>query len=95
MEDQNTPNFDPNQGQNPNQFNNPFNQQNQEDLSTGLKVLSFCIPLFGAIYYFIKKDEAPVQAKSACKFAIYGVVVSIVLNIIYAILGGLGSAMGG
>ncbi|EFK57882.1 hypothetical protein ACR78F_08700 [Sphingobacterium spiritivorum] len=95
MEDQNTPNFDPNQGQNPNQFNNPFNQQNQEDLSTGLKVLSFCIPLFGAIYYFIKKDEAPVQAKSACKFAIYGVVVGIILNIISMVLGGLGSVMGG
>ncbi|QQT26464.1 hypothetical protein [Sphingobacterium spiritivorum] len=95
MEDQNTPNFDPNQGQNPNQFNNPFNQQNQEDLSTGLKILSFCIPLFGAIYYFIKKDEAPVQAKSACKFAIYGVVVGIILNIISMVLGGLGSVMGG
>lgn len=67
--------------------NNPFEQKSQEDLSTGLKVLSFCIPLAGAILYFTKKDKEPVAAKSACNMALIGVGVGIVLQIIqYMIL---------
>lgn len=33
------------------QFNEFEKNNSQEDLSTGLKVLSFCIPLAGAILY--------------------------------------------
>ena len=43
------------------------NDKSQQDLSTGLKVLSFCIPLAGAIIYFVKKNDEPVAAKSACR----------------------------
>jgi hypothetical protein len=64
------------------------NDKSQEDLSTGLKVLSFCIPLAGAIIYFVKKNEEPVAAKSACNMALIGFAVGIVVRIIqYATLG--------
>lgn len=69
-----------------NQFPNQFPNKSDEDLSTGLKILSFCIPLAGAILYFVKKENEPVAAKSACNLALIGFGVGIVLNIIsYAI----------
>jgi len=54
----------------------------QEDLSTGLKVLSFCIPLAGAIIYFVKKKDEPVAAKSACNMALIGFAVGLVVQIV-------------
>lgn len=70
-----------------NEFENK-NDKSQEDLSTGLKVLSFCIPLAGAIIYFVKKNEEPVAAKSACNMALIGFAVGIVARIIqYAVIG--------
>ncbi|MFC2721747.1 MAG: hypothetical protein ACFN00_05675 [Flavobacteriaceae bacterium] len=51
--------------QNPN-VNQP---QDQEDLEMWMKVLSFCIPIAGAVIYFMNKDKAPVKAKSACTMA--------------------------
>ena len=64
------------------------NDKSNEDLSTGLKVLSFCIPLAGAIIYFVKKNEEPVAAKSACNMALIGFAVGIVARIIqYATIG--------
>lgn len=70
-----------------NEFENR-NDNSQEDLSTGLKVLSFCIPLAGAIIYFVKKNDQPVAAKSACNMALIGFAVGIVVRIIqYATMG--------
>ena len=60
--------------------------QNQEDLEIGLKVLSFCIPIAGAIIYFVNKDKAPVKAKSACTMALIGFGVGLVAQIIQRIL---------
>ena len=75
---------DLNLNQNPN-VNQPENQ-NQEDLELGLKVLSFCIPIAGAIIYFVNKDKAPVKAKSACTMALIGFGVGLVAQIIQRIL---------
>ena len=61
--------------------------QETEDLSMILKVVSFCIPLVGAILWFINKEKNPRAAKSACTFALIGVAVGIVVNIIVAVLG--------
>lgn len=58
-----------------------------EDLSTGLKILSFCIPIAGAVIYFTNKDEAPLKAKSACTMALWGVGVGILLNILTTLMG--------
>ncbi|KQM23498.1 hypothetical protein [Chryseobacterium sp. Leaf201] len=53
-----------------------------EDLHIGLKILSFCIPLAGAIIYFVKKDKEPVAAKSACNLALIGLGVNVALTIV-------------
>lgn len=70
--------------------------QNMEDpaedkLHVGLTILSFCIPLAGAIIYFVKKEKEPNAAKTACYAALIGLGVSIILNVIVTLMGGLGS----
>ncbi len=57
----------------------------QEELSTGLKIVS-CIPLVGAIIYFTNKDKAPKKAKSAGTMALIGIGVSVALNILSALM---------
>ncbi len=57
-----------------------------EDLSMILKIVSFCIPLVGAILWFINKDKNPKAAKSACTFALVGVAVGIVINVVVTLM---------
>lgn len=64
----------------------PTTEQSSEDLSLILKVVSFCIPLVGAILWFINKDKNPKAAKSACTFAIVGVAVGIIINVLLTVL---------
>jgi len=61
--------------------------QKQDDLGVLLKIVSFCIPLVGAILYFVKKGDQPVAAKQACTFALIGLAVGIVINIIVYLTG--------
>jgi uncharacterized membrane protein len=61
-------------------------EKSQEDLSTILKIVSFCIPLVGAILWFIKKDKEPKAAKSACTFALIGFAVGIIINVIVTVV---------
>ncbi|MBB4117933.1 hypothetical protein GGR32_000205 [Mesonia hippocampi] len=63
------------------------NENNNDQLSTGLKVLSFCIPLAGAIIYFMNKNESPQKAKTACYAALWGFGFGILLQIIATVLG--------
>jgi len=72
-----------------NQNSNP-----NDELSTGLKVLSFCIPLAGAIIYFTSKKDSPNKAKSACHAALWGFGIGIVLQII-ATVAGVGAGLAG
>lgn len=67
----------------------PVSQQpptTTDKLSTPLTILSFCIPLAGAIIYFMKKEKEPASAKTACTAAIIGFVVGIVINVIVSIV---------
>ncbi|MGC4128665.1 MAG: hypothetical protein QM564_03730 [Bergeyella sp.] len=58
-------------------------QENPNDkLSTGLAVLSFCIPIAGAIIYFSNKDSMPNKAKSACHASLWGFGIGVVINIL-------------
>jgi len=67
----------------------------EDKLNVGLTIVSFCIPLAGAIIYFMKKDKEPKSAKTACVAALVGVGVGIVINIIATIAGiGLGGMSG-
>lgn len=58
-------------------------EENPHDkLNTGLQVLSFCIPIAGAIIYFSEKEKYPNKAKAACHAALWGMAIGILLNII-------------
>lgn len=68
-----------NQGMNPN---------DPDDLHIGLKILSFCIPLAGAIIYFTTdRARYPNKAKQACYAALIGIAVGFVLQIIFYAIG--------
>ncbi|MEP7146131.1 MAG: hypothetical protein ABI792_03885 [bacterium] len=64
----------------------PETPSTNDKLSTPLTILSFCIPLAGAIIYFMKKDKEPASAKTACTAAIIGFVVGIAINLIYTLV---------
>lgn len=64
-------------------------QQNPDDkLSTGLAILSFCIPIAGAIIYFSNKDTMPNKAQAACHAALWGFGLGVLINV----LGRIGGA---
>lgn len=73
---------------------NDFNQnpnvsqpQDDQDLEMILKVVSVCIPLVGAVLYFVNKDKAPRKAKSACNMALIGAAIGIALNVLSYVMG--------
>ena len=67
--------------------NQPYGGGEMDELSTPLKILSFCIPLAGAIIYFTTdRNRYPVKAQQACNFALIGFGVGIVLNIIQYVM---------
>ncbi len=61
-------------------------KKSNDQLNTGLAILSFCIPIAGAIIYFSNKDQYPNSAKTACHAALWGFGIGIVLNIIGTII---------
>ncbi len=62
--------------------------QQFDDLGTPLKVVSFCIPLVGAILYFTTDaTQFPTKRKQACNFALYGVGLGILLQVIMMAIG--------
>ncbi len=63
-----------------NQFTSEENPNDK--LGTGLAIVSFLIPLVGAIIYFSNKEEKPKKAKSACHAALWGFGIGVVLNIL-------------
>ena len=60
---------------------------NNEPLDGAVKVISFCIPLVGGILYFVHQNSAPQKSKDACNMALWGIGISILFNIIAAIMG--------
>lgn len=65
------------------------NNDYRDELGTGLTILSFCIPIAGAIVYFSKKDAQPNAARSACHAALWGFGIGLVLNILLTMAGGV------
>lgn len=70
------------------QFQDNSGGQNDAGLSTGLKIVSFCIPLVGLILYFTKKSNEPKAAKDAITFAAIGFGIGLVMNIISMLMQG-------
>ena len=67
----------------------------EDKRSIGFNILSFFIPIAGLIIYLVKKGEKPIQAKSAGKSAITGLITNVVLSILivlfcFSILGFIG-----
>ena len=62
--------------------------QERDVPSTGLNILSFLIPLAGLVIYLIDRDRMPQRAQAAGRWALIGMVVSVVLVLLYAILTG-------
>jgi hypothetical protein len=67
----------------------------EDKLGAPLTIISFCIPLVGIILYFVKKNDQPKSAKTACYAALIGIGVGILANVIAGIAGIGMSGMGG
>lgn len=63
--------------------NQPLAQNAVDEVSVGLCVLAFFVPLFGIIYWPVKHKETPKKAKACGVTAIVSWAISIV---IYAII---------
>ncbi|RYY39817.1 MAG: hypothetical protein EOO08_09100 [Chitinophagaceae bacterium] len=66
---------------NPYDPNNPYPPQDDK-LGTPLTIVSFCLPIVGAILYFVHRTKSPAKAKTACYAALAGFAVGIVLQLI-------------
>ena len=53
----------------------------QDEVSVGLVILSVIIPLFGIIYWLVKREETPKKAKACGIAGIISLVVSLILSI--------------
>ena len=51
-----------------------------------LGIVFFCLPLVGAIMYFVWKDDKPKKAQRACYLALGGTALGIVLQVIVTLL---------
>ena len=65
-----------------------YQEDPDDKLSTGLSILSFCIPIAGAVIYFSNKEKMPNKAKSACHLALASMGIGVVLNILATLAGG-------
>ena len=62
---------------------------NNEPLDGVVQAVSFCFPFVGGILWLVHKNSAPQKSKDACNSALWGIGISIVINIFVAIGGGL------
>jgi hypothetical protein len=76
-------------------YQNNYNPQQgypggpSQDANVGpIGILFFCIPIAGAIAYFMWKNDKPEKAKKACYIALAGFAVGVVLNIIVTLAQG-------
>ena len=60
-------------------------EDNEDKLSIGLKILSFFVPLAGAIIYFSYRDKYPKKADTACYATLLGLVILLVLKVLQSI----------
>lgn len=61
--------------------------KNEDKLSTGLAIASFCFPIVGIVVYFSNKGRNPRKAESACHAALWGFGIGVVLNVLLRVAG--------
>ena len=64
-------------------------QVDNEPAQLPLKIASCCFPIVGLLLYFIWKEDKPVASKEVGKFALIGVVFSVVIPMMFGVLGGI------
>jgi len=57
-----------------------------DDAVGPLGIVLFCLPLIGAIMYFVWKEDKPKKAQTACYLALGGTVLGIMLQVIASML---------
>lgn len=63
-------------------------QPTSDDQSdTGMNIISFIIPLIGAIIYFTNKANSPNKAQAAGRAALWGLEFAILLNLLVFVSG--------
>jgi hypothetical protein len=62
--------------------NENLNNKKNDELGTGLSILSFCMPIVGLTIYFWNKSEKPKTAKKACHLALWSMLVSFILELL-------------
>ncbi len=65
---------------------NDISKEQSEKLNIVLGILSFLVPIVGAVLHFVWKTEHPSKAKKAGKLAIIGFVFGLIFNIIMSSL---------
>ena len=65
----------------------PEHYPNEDELHIGLKILSFCIPIAGAIVYFSISDRYQNKKQQACYAALLGVGFNLLLRIFFTMMG--------
>ena len=77
------------ENENDNEFlDAPENNVNDDELHIGLKILSFCIPLAGAIIYFTTNEKYPNKKQQACYAALIGMGVGLVFRVVATMMAG-------
>ena len=64
------------------------NRPSDDELHMGLRVLSFCIPIAGAVIYFTTNERFPRKKKQACTAALWGIGINLILRVLGTIAGG-------
>jgi len=68
-----------------------FNQEPnkpEDELHMGLRVLSFCIPIAGAIIYFTTDSRLKNKKQQACTAALLGMGLNLILKVLSTVAGG-------
>ncbi|MDE5994264.1 MAG: zinc ribbon domain-containing protein [Oscillospiraceae bacterium] len=63
----------------------PMNSKHDKS-NVGLNILSWFVPIFGLIYYFVKKNERPNEAKGTLKAGLISIGVNVLILIISLVL---------
>ncbi len=64
----------------------PSTPEKPDKSNVGLNILSFFVPIFGIIWYFVKKSERPKEAKGTLKTAIVSIVINLVIAMVLTVL---------
>jgi len=67
-------------------YNDNDNQYDDEDLSTGMTMLSYCIPIVGAAIFFVNKEDYPEKAKVGCHAAVWGLLAFVAIVALLTVL---------